>query len=43
MVDGSDTDSVENELERNRDAIPVQWSADEDFLSEAGSVVEKII
>ena len=40
VVDGSDTDSVVNELERDRDAIPVQWSADEDFLSEAGSVAE---
>ena len=27
-------------LEHDRDAIPVQWNADEDFLSEAGSVVE---
>ena len=39
VVDGSDTDCVVDELEHNRDAILVQWSADEDFL-EAGSVAE---
>ena len=33
--------SVVDELEHDGDAIPAQWRADEDFLSQAGSVVEE--
>ena len=35
VVDGLDTDRVVDELGRNKDAMLVQLSADEDFLSEA--------
>ena len=42
-VEGSDTDSVVDALERDVvvDADPVQRNADEDFVSEAGSAVEE--